>query len=181
MSRTYCCSSLISIFLIVLTLSFLSGCGEEKKMKVIHSCQVFSEAEIRKLIDPSVEWPPKETHREDAENDHWMSMCNYFSGETGLSASVMIQPYSPRTLTAKEAMETYRSSTKENLPDYEMKETGSNGSTALWNPEMGQFTLFTEKHMLLLGIMKKDMGEEVKLSFCQKLAEALLAKGILKE
>ena len=159
---------------------FLSGCGEDSKPKVIHSCQVFSEAEIKKLIDPSVEWPPKETHREDAENGYWMSMCNYFSAETGVSSSLMIQPFAPHTETAEKALESYRASIKESLPDYDTKEIEAAGLKGLWNAQMGQLALFVEKHMILIGVLKKDMSEEEKLSFCQKFSEAVLAKDIFK-
>ena len=181
MTGKFCCSSLFCTLLVFLIPAFLSGCGEDKKPKVIHSCQVFSEAEIRKLIDGSVEWPPKETHREDRDNGHWMSMCNYFSAETGLSASLMIQPFFPHSISAEAALESYRKSMKESLPDHELKELGSTGSPMLWNAEMGQFTYFEDKHMVLITVGKKDMREEAKLSLCRKFSEAVAAKNILKE
>lgn len=172
---------LTRILLFLLLSTVLSGCGEDKKMEVIHSCQVFEEAEIRELVDSSIDWPPKETHREDAENGYWMSMCNYFSTETGLSASMMIQPFFPHSISAEEALQNYRASIRESLPDYEMKEIDAAGSPGLWNPEMGQLALFADQHMLLVTAGRKGMEEEAKLSLCRKLTEAVLAKNILKE
>ena len=109
-------------FMSIIALSFLtfSGCDSSSKPKVvepIHSCEILTVSEVAEILGSPVEQPPAETHNIQKDLSHWVSMCNYYAPESGISAGFMIKPFPRNQLNPDAAYEAYTKELKKEVPD----------------------------------------------------------------
>jgi hypothetical protein len=166
-----------ALFFVGLLLINLIGCngGNGESVKVLHSCELLSIDEIEAIIGAPVDKPPRETHKADEERSSWMSMCNYYAPDPGISVGFMIQPIAAKA-TPEEALNSYISSLKRNAPDYQMTPVPDIGKKAMWSADSGQLTIFTDNHMVIISALEKGASEEKTLALARKIGLLALEK-----
>lgn len=167
------------LVLAVLFVAVLTSCdsGNRSSRAAVHSCEVFTVEEMEELIGAPVDRPPRETHKEDEERGYWMSMCNYYAPEPGVSLGIMIQPFPAGQKTAQDAHDAYVESLKSGMGgEYEMAPVTGIGQIAFWNEPMKQLTVFGDAHMLLITSMMKDSSDEERLAFAKQIGTSALSR-----
>jgi hypothetical protein len=181
---TYWHKRVISVWLsgLILLVTLLAGCGNGKSSpkspKIpdpVHVCELLTKAEAEAIIGGSVD-EPQETHKEDKELDHWMSMCNYYSAEKNISTGVTIMPHG-RKVNGAEAFALYEADLKEGLgADYKMEIVDGVGEYAGWESNMKQLTIFQGPFMIIVGTISPELQGSAAVEFSKQLAAKVVAK-----
>ena len=87
----------------------------------IHSCEILTISEVEGILGSPVEQPPTETHNVQKDLSHWVSMCNYYAPESGISAGFMIKPFPRNQQNPDAAYEAYTKALKKEVPDLDMQ------------------------------------------------------------
>jgi len=142
----------------------------------IHSCEILTISEVEGILGSPVEQPPAETHNVQKDLSHWVSMCNYYAPESGVSAGLMIKPFPRNQQNPDAAYEAYTRELKKEVPDLEMQPVKGIADRAFWAPDTGQLTIFSNSHMYIFSASSKGSSDQKKLDLAKKLATAVLAK-----
>jgi hypothetical protein len=167
------------ILCIVVFFSFAFYNCDNSQAKVpapIHSCEILTIAEVEEILGSPVEQPPRETHNEQKDLSHWMSMCNYYAPESGISAGVMIKPFPRNQKDLDAAYDAYTKELKEAMPDLDMQPVDGIAKRANWAGSLGQLTVFSDSHMYIISANFKGGTDQEKLDLAKKLATAVIAK-----
>lgn len=175
------CQKIFSLFLFLLLMAAFSvGCGNGQSKgsgfpDPVQACDLLTKSEVESLINDSVD-EPRKTFKEQKNSRHWMSMCNYFSGEKNISIGIMITPHG-RKGNAAEVYSRHEAELKKNLgEDYKMEPVAGVGEKAGWDGETKQLTIFQGPYMLLLTGGSPGMPRNEALNLNKQLAEKVLAK-----
>ncbi|MBN1992013.1 MAG: hypothetical protein JW953_04870 [Anaerolineae bacterium] len=170
--------------LMLLSLSALivgcgAGQGSSSKSSTlpnpVQACELLTKAEVETLIGASVD-EPQETHREEEEFNHWMSICNYYSPEKNFSLGVTLMPHG-RDVTGAEAFALYEAELKETLgDDYKMEVVAGVGDYGGWESSVKQLTIFQGPFMILVGIVNPELEGTAALEFNKQVAAKVLTK-----
>jgi hypothetical protein len=167
----------------LLSLSILLvGCGAGQESAKgselpdpVQACEILTTAEAEAMIGASVDEPMK-THNEQENPKHWMSMCNYYSGEKNFGVGVTILPHG-RDVTGAEAFALYEADLKENLgEDYQMEVVTGIGDHAGWEKSAKQLTIFQGPFMIIVGVTNPELEGAAALEFNKQVAAKVLAK-----
>ena len=164
---------------IVALFSFAIYSCDNSKPKVaapIHSCEILTIAEVEGILGSPVEQPPAETHNIQKDLSHWVSMCNYYAPESGISAGFMIKPFPRNQLNPDAAYEAYTKELKKEVPDIAMQPVKGIADRAFWTADIGQLTIFSNSRMYIFSASSKGSNDQEKLDLAKKLATAVLAK-----
>jgi len=142
----------------------------------IHSCEILTIAEVEGLLDATVERPPTETHNVQQDLSHWMSMCNYYAPDSGISVGFMIKPFPRNHQNPDAAYEAYTKELKNEAPDLSIQPVQGIAGRAFWTVETGQLTVFSNSHMYIFSARSKGSTDPENPDLARKIATAVLAK-----
>ena len=168
--------SLLGTLALAAVLALSCGSSTAKSTNPIHSCNLIGIQEIEGLIGAAVDQPPIETHKEEKDSPFWMSMCNWYAPDPGISLGVMIRPVPAGQKTLQAAYDAYAKSMQENMPDYKMVPVEGVGTIAAWNGPAAQLTIFHGSHAYIVTVMIKNGAEKAKLDLAQKTGQLVLSK-----
>jgi hypothetical protein len=154
------------------------GCDNSKPEVAapIHSCEILTIAQVEGILGAPVEQPPAETHNVQKDMSHWVSMCNYFAPESGISAGIMIKPFPRNQQNPDAAYEAYTQELKKEVPDLDLQPVKGIADRAFWTADIGQLTIFSNSHMYIFSASSNRSTDQEKLDLTKKLAAAVLAK-----
>lgn len=171
------------MLILLLLISLLTGCGEDKEppnistlSTPIKACEILKTDEVESIIGGQLAVPRK-TDKADEASGHWMSMCNYYSDEKQIGIGISITPHAKKG-SSKEAYSLHLAELKETLgKDYSLDVIDGLGDSAGWDKSSKQLTLFKGPLMVIIGVVspKLDSSEALELSkqFADKLLTAM--------
>ncbi len=168
------------LLILTLLISVLAGCGNGQSTgsgipDPVKACEILTQKEVEALIRTSVD-APRITHTEKENPKHWMSMCNYYSGEKNISIGITIIPHG-RKVTGGKAFALYEADLKKNLgEDYKMTPVKGVGDHAGWEKTTKQLTIFQGPFMVILSADSPDIKGDKALALNKQLAEKVLPK-----
>jgi hypothetical protein len=173
----------LRLLTLVMLLTLVVGCGKGKSSSSkgaqvpdpIKACELVAQTEIESLIGASLD-EPRQTHNESENPKHWMSMCNYYSNEKGISIGITVVPHG-RKVNGAEAFALYEADLKEGLgKDYKMELVEGIGEHAGWEKGTKQLTIFQGPFMLIVSAGSPEIEGAAALGLSKQLAEKVLAK-----
>ena len=160
--------TILCIFFLAVT-----GCSgpDNKSGKKIKACTLLTLQEIESITGASID-PPKATEHSDKHTGFWMSQCNWFSPDTGISLGIMIRPLAPEGSNPETAYETMTQSLKKEIPGLVITPLAGMGKKAALIEDMGQILIFDETYSYIITVI----SSENKIAMAKALSNALMNK-----
>ena len=163
--------------LVIMLMAILAGCGNEQPKGAglpdpVEACELLSKSVVESMIGGTVDEPHR-THNVNEDQKHWMSMCNYYSQEKGISIGITVIPHG-RKVNGAEAFALYEAELKENLEGYQMEPVTGVGEYAGWEEGSKQLTIFQGPYMLILTAGSPEIAGNDALDLSKQLAGKVL-------
>lgn len=166
-------TSVLLILLLLLGLAGCSGDGEREAVDGVKACTLVSQTEMEEISGRKMQAPVEKTHGQGA-----ASTCAWNSEDaTGKDAGAPMKSFALLVSAfgesdAKGAYDSYVASLKKTA-NIDVTEIEDIGEKACWSEEVGQLTVFSRGHTLLLTAGPKEQGQ---LDICRRIMAKALSR-----
>lgn len=141
----------------------------------VRACQIFTNAEIADLIGGAVDTPDERHEEQASETEAWLSMCNYYSNDSGVGLGLMLRPHGYDDV-GQESFDDYQRNLQEQLGEWETTPVDGIGDAAAWQPEMRDLTLFGGPYAISISLIAPELTDEQALEIAESIAVETLSR-----